>query len=63
MIVQETANEIHFSLPSEQDAYEFGAEYVKDEAPGAYFTVNPDGVRGRFRVDFFEADGYQINQK
>jgi hypothetical protein len=63
MIVQETANEIYFSFPSEKDAKEFGIEYVKDEEPGSYFTVKPNGDTGWFRLDLFEADGYQINRK
>lgn len=63
MLVQETVNEIYFSFPSEKDANEFGAEYIKDEEPGSYFTVKPEEGTGRFRLDLFEADGYQINRK
>ncbi len=63
MLIQETAQEIYFSFPTEEDAKEFGTEYVKDEEPGSYFTVKPEGGTGRFRLDLFEADGYQINRK
>jgi hypothetical protein len=38
----------------------FGAAYIQDEEPGAYFEVVPQGRQ--FLVNLYEADGYWINQ-
>lgn len=45
-----------------KEAEDFGSAYIADEDPGTYFKVAPASL-GRFRVDFYEADGYHINQE
>ena len=53
-------NDLEFDFRSIADAEAFGADYVADE-PGAYFTVD-ERPSGRFYVNLFEADGYQVNR-
>lgn len=61
MICVDTFDDSYFSFLSEAEAEDFAKEYLADEEPGSYSKVTPEG-NGRFRLDLFEADGYQINR-
>jgi hypothetical protein len=52
--------DLEFVFSSIADAQSFGTSYVADEA-GSYFTID-ERPNGRFYVNLFEEDGYQINQ-
>jgi hypothetical protein len=53
-------NDLEFNFRSLTEAETFGAAYIKDE-DGCYFTVD-ERPNGRFYVNLFEEDGYQINR-
>jgi len=52
--------DLEFDFRTLADAQAFGADYVADE-PGSYFTID-ERPKGRFYVNLFEEDGYQINR-
>ena len=52
--------DLEFDFRTLTDAQAFGTEYVADE-PGSYFTID-ERPNGRFYVNLFEEDGYQINR-
>lgn len=53
-------DDLQFVFTSETEAESFGQAYTKDE-PGSYFSVGTL-PNGRYYVNLFEEDGYQINR-
>jgi hypothetical protein len=53
-------NDLEFDFRTNAEAESFGANCVADE-DGWYFTIE-ERPNGRFYVNLFEADGYQINR-
>ena len=53
-------NNLEFDFRTNTEAEAFGAAYVAGE-DGCYFTIE-QRLNGRFYVNLFESDGYQINR-